>query len=58
MHIYPWLTEPSTPPPVKHRSLENYYYAKYILHIEECTYTEDRHPPPTDDRSMQHHYTN
>ena len=39
MHIYPWQTDPNPPPPVKHRLLENYYYSKYVLHIEECTYT-------------------
>ena len=54
MHTYPWQTDP-TPPPIKHRCMQN-HYTQYVLHIEECTYTLGRWPPPINHRSMLHYY--
>ena len=45
MHIYPWQMNPPSPPPIKHRSLEN-HYTKYISYIAQCIYTHGRLTPP------------
>ena len=46
------------PPLINNRSLKH-HYTKLVLHIAECTYTQDRctSHPPIDHRSMEHHYT-
>ena len=43
------------PPVINHTSFKH-HYTKSVSHIEECTYTHDRHPP-IHHTSLEHHYT-
>ena len=51
-HI-PWA---DIPPLIDNRCLEC-HYAKYVLHIVECTYTQDDDIPPIHHRYMELYYT-
>ena len=46
MDIYPWQFDPTLPPPIKHRCLEN-HYTKSVSYIPQCTYTHGRLTPPS-----------